>query len=171
MSKPLLATRYAGVLLLGALIAMPALAERPDKAGKGHGNTPKAERHEKYDRHDHDHDYHSDGNLDVHVDVFFGDRQRILIRDYYETEFRGDHCPPGLAKKGNGCMPPGQAKKWRRGYPLPRDVVYYDLPPRLVVELGPPPIGHKYVRVAADILLIAVGTGMVIDAIDDLSRL
>ncbi len=21
------------------------------------------------------------------------------------------HCPPGLAKKGNGCMPPGQAKK------------------------------------------------------------
>lgn len=21
------------------------------------------------------------------------------------------HCPPGLAKKNNGCMPPGQAKK------------------------------------------------------------
>ena len=21
-------------------------------------------------------------------------------------------CPPGLAKKGNGCMPPGQAKKY-----------------------------------------------------------
>ena len=36
----------------------------------------------------------------------------------------GDHggCPPGLAKKGNGCMPPGQAKKlgtgqrWDGGY-------------------------------------------------------
>jgi hypothetical protein len=31
-------------------------------------------------------------------------------------------CPPGLAKKHNGCMPPGQAKKlyrgerWRSGY-------------------------------------------------------
>ena len=31
-------------------------------------------------------------------------------------------CPPGLAKKHNGCMPPGQAKKlyrgerWRNGY-------------------------------------------------------
>ena len=24
-------------------------------------------------------------------------------------------CPPGLAKKHNGCMPPGQAKKLRRG--------------------------------------------------------
>ena len=24
-------------------------------------------------------------------------------------------CPPGLAKKHNGCMPPGQAKKLRVG--------------------------------------------------------
>ena len=24
-------------------------------------------------------------------------------------------CPPGLAKKHNGCMPPGQAKKFNRG--------------------------------------------------------
>ena len=24
-------------------------------------------------------------------------------------------CPPGLAKKNNGCMPPGQAKKLRAG--------------------------------------------------------
>ncbi|MBX3593104.1 hypothetical protein [Sphingomonas sp.] len=30
-------------------------------------------------------------------------------------------CPPGLAKKHNGCMPPGQAKKygWSRGYYVP----------------------------------------------------
>ncbi len=33
---------------------------------------------------------------------------------------------------------------------------------------GPAPAGHRYVRVAADILLIAVGTSMVIDAIQDL---
>jgi len=26
---------------------------------------------------------------------------------------RGD-CPPGLAKKDNGCLPPGQAKKQDR---------------------------------------------------------
>ena len=42
-------------------------------------------------------------------------------------------CPPGLAKKGNGCLPPGQAKKIERArYDLawraPRgDVIYrYD---------------------------------------------
>ena len=26
--------------------------------------------------------------------------------------YNGGRCPPGLAKKGNGCMPPGQAKKY-----------------------------------------------------------
>jgi hypothetical protein len=31
-------------------------------------------------------------------------------------------CPPGLAKKGNGCLPPGQAKKhFARGQRLERD--------------------------------------------------
>jgi hypothetical protein len=27
----------------------------------------------------------------------------------------GGGCPPGLAKKNNGCLPPGQAKKLGRG--------------------------------------------------------
>ncbi len=103
--------------------------------------------------------------------VRFDDRDRTVIREYYTREFRSGHCPPGLAKKGNGCMPPGQAKKWHVGRPLPRDVVYYDLPPAVVVELGVPPVGHRFVRVASDILLIAVGTGMVIDAIEDLDRM
>ena len=79
------------------------------------------------------------------------------------------HCPPGLAKKG--CIPPGQAKKWRRGYPLPRGVVYYDLSPSMARRLGRPPAGHRFVRVAQDILLIAVGTNMVIDAVYDLNNM
>ena len=102
---------------------------------------------------------------------YFVDRQQASVRDYYAQEYRSGKCPPGLAKKNNGCMPPGQAKKWNKGQPLPRDVVYYDLPSQLVVRLGPPPAGHKYVRVASDILLIAVGTAMVVDAISDLGRM
>jgi Ni/Co efflux regulator RcnB len=39
-----------------------------------------------------------------------------------------------------------------------------------VVRIGPPPSGYKYVRVASDILMIAVGTNMVVDAIQDLGR-
>ena len=34
-------------------------------------------------------------------------------------------CPPGLAKKHNGCMPPGQAKKlYRTGQRFPRSYGY-----------------------------------------------
>ena len=94
-----------------------------------------------------------------------------MVRDYYEDSFKHGRCPPGLAKKRNGCMPPGQAKKWQMGRPLPRDVIYYNLPSSVVVSLGVPPSGHKYVRVASDLLLIAIGTGMVVDAIQDLGRM
>jgi Ni/Co efflux regulator RcnB len=105
------------------------------------------------------------------LSVYFNDQQRSYIRDYYTDEFRAGRCPPGLAKKHNGCMPPGQAKKWRIGYPLGRDVIYYDLSPAIVARIGLPPDGYRYARVASDILLLAVGTGLVVDAITDLSAL
>lgn len=109
--------------------------------------------------------------VDVRMNVYFNDQQRNTVHNYYREEYRSGHCPPGLAKKKNGCMPPGQAKKWRIGHPLPHDVVTYDLPATVIRQLGPPPAGHRYVRVASDILMIAVGTGMIVDAIDDLNQL
>lgn len=100
----------------------------------------------------------------------FGDHDRIVVRDYYVEAARGGHCPPGLAKKNNGCLPPGQARKWAVGRPLPAGVVYAPIPSALVVQLTPPPVGYRYVRVAGDILLLAAGTNMVVDAIQDLGR-
>jgi len=50
-------------------------------------------------------------------------------------------------------------------------VIFHDVPPVLVVQFGRPPAGNRYVRVASDILLIAIGTGMVIDALQDLGRM
>jgi len=138
-----LALALAGAL---ALAAAPALAEKPEWAGEGKG--------------------HGKGKQKKHFD----DDNRVRVHDYYDDQFRRGHCPPGLAKKHNGCMPPGQAKKWRMGRPLPQDVVTYTVPRALVVKIGAPPAGYKYVRVAADILLIAVGTRMVVDAINDLGR-
>ena len=101
----------------------------------------------------------------------FEDRHRTYAREYYSEQYRGGHCPPGLARKNNGCMGPGQARRWNVGYALPRDVVYYNVPPALVVQFGQAPQGYRYVRVASDILLIALGTGMVIDAIQNLGGL
>jgi Ni/Co efflux regulator RcnB len=91
-------------------------------------------------------------------------------KKHYKKHYKG-HCPPGLAKKHNGCMPPGQAKKWRRGYPLASDVIFHELSHRMARQLGRPPAGHRYVRVAQDILLIAVGTSMVVDAVYDLNHM
>ena len=108
-------------------------------------------------------------SVDLRIGAYFGQPQRRVVMQDHERMLRAGHCPPGLAKKGMGCMPPGQTHKaYVLGQPLPPGVVYYELPPTLSVRLGPPPAGHRFIRVAADILLIAVGTGMVIDAISDL---
>jgi Ni/Co efflux regulator RcnB len=166
----------SGVLVLlitGLLLSAPAFAEKPAWAGKGNGDK-KTHQEEHGSNDSNDDDRYSDregNNLNVHVDVYFGDRDRAVIHDYYEERYSRGHCPPGLRKKHNGCLPPGLAKQWHKGRPLPRDVIYHDLPPRIIVEIGLPPRGHKYVRVAADILLIAVGTGMVVDAVEDLGRM
>ena len=150
--------RTLALVIVTTLAAGQASADQPEGKGKGKGKGKGAEKSEKV-------------TLPPRASVHFVDQHRVYIRDYYGEEYRRGFCPPGLAKKNNGCMPPGQAKKWAVGKPLPRDVIFYDLPPRVVVQIGVPPAGHRYVRVAADILLIAIGTGMVIDAIQDLGRM
>jgi Ni/Co efflux regulator RcnB len=138
-----------------AFAAGPALAEKGGKGkGKGHQNDQGQD------------DTYGKGGKVSH----FGDPQRVVVREYYGESHKSGRCPPGLAKKHNGCMPPGQAKKWQMGRPLPRDVVYYEVPQNLVVKIGVPPSGYRYVRVAGDILMIAIGTAMVVDAIQDLGR-
>jgi Ni/Co efflux regulator RcnB len=95
----------------------------------------------------------------------FEDHQHTIVRDYYREASGSKRCPPGLAKKNNGCMPPGQAKKWQVGQRLPRNLAYSRVPQEIAVQLGTPPEGHRYVRIASDILLITQGAGQVIDAI------
>lgn len=99
---------------------------------------------------------------------YFVDDHRTYVHNYYYDQYRGRRCPPGLAKKHNGCVPPGHARKWAIGRPLPRNVIFYDVPQPVVLGLGYPPPGYRFVRVASDILLIAIGSGMVMDAIYDL---
>jgi Ni/Co efflux regulator RcnB len=132
-------------------------ADNADRGGKGHGDRIDRGEKGKPQR--------------VSRIEHFGDPHRVHVRDYYESQFRtGKKCPPGLAKKNNGCMPPGQAKKWDVGRPLPHDVRYYEVPRPLLLQLGQPPAGYRYVRVADDILLLATGTRMVVDAIRSLGR-
>ena len=154
-------------------VASPALADKPFKAsGKGTDKHSEKETQGKQ-KQGKGHNKGVSGEEDGHgmkASQYFSEESRIAIHKYYNQRFQSGHCPPGLAKKANGCMPPGQAKKWMIGRPLPREVVFYDLPPEVLVQLGPVPSRHRYVRVASDILMIAVGTGMVVDAIEDIGR-
>jgi len=98
----------------------------------------------------------------------FTPRQRREVRQMFAKRFAHGHCPPGLAKKHDGCMPPGHAKRWILDRPLRPGIQTYRLPQPILHMLGPAPIGYRYVRVSADILLIATGTRMVVDAIQDI---
>jgi Ni/Co efflux regulator RcnB len=150
-------TRAATIALLAlGVAAMPAHAEKPEWAGKGKGHGKGV----------------SESKGKSRQAGHFRGEQQAAVRDYYAAEFRNGRCPPGLAKKQNGCMPPGQAgKHWKVGEPLPGYADRHAVPPQLIAKIGPPPAGYEYVRVASDILMIAVGTRMVVDAINDLGRI
>jgi Ni/Co efflux regulator RcnB len=97
------------------------------------------------------------------------DRDRDTVRSWYRNEYAAGRCPPGLAKKNNGCLPPGQAKRmWNMGEPLPRQVAYYPLPRELYVQLTPPPYGYQYVRVDNDILLMVIATRLIAGVLGNL---
>lgn len=151
--------RVATAALAVAVIALAAggaFADPPPGKGKGNKGNGGGQQTQQ-----------SGGN-NVSVNFDFTDHDRVVLGDYYGGMTSRGHCPPGLAKKNNGCMPPGQAKKWAVGQRLPSDVQYYPLPSSLTVRLTPPPSGYKYVRVAKDILLIAAGTSMVAAGLSDI---
>ncbi|MDP2416073.1 MAG: hypothetical protein U1D25_03050 [Hydrogenophaga sp.] len=162
-----------GLSVFLAALVFPAAAQKPDwvdKSGK-HEKADKSHTQRPVNAAPHRSAPAPGASINISLGSYFGEPQRQALRDHYQPQFKAGKCPPGLAKKGNGCLPPGQAKKWRVGRPLPSDVIYHAVPRSVSVQIGLPPAGHKYVRVAADILLIAIGTGMVIDAIEDLNSL
>lgn len=178
-------TLAIGVCLTALGVAGPAMADKPGWAasGKGVQEGQHADGRTKDGRVRETMPVQKDGPWDGRDPVSPGDQRssaeprrhfepqhQLLVRDYYGDPIRGRRCPPGLAKKNNRCMPPGIARQWRVGMPLPRHVIYYNVPQPLVLQIGSPPSGYRYVRVAGDILMIAIGTGLVVDAIQDLGR-
>jgi hypothetical protein len=109
---------------------------------------------------------HDKGAPAPEVVVVFNDRDRDEVHRYWVDSYGRGNCPPGLAKKHNGCLPPGQAKKrYVVGQRLPATVVIQPLPPVLVTRLGPAPHGYEYAVVDGDVVKLAVGTRLVVDAI------
>ena len=103
------------------------------------------------------------------VTVTFTTEQRGAAQGWYVETYGRGKCPPGLAKKGNGCLPPGQAKKrYVVGQPLRPGVTYGPVPIELSVRIGRPPDGYLFVTLDGDLVKLAVGTLLVVDAIGGL---
>lgn len=153
---------HVGLLAL-ALVAPPAEAMAKDKGNKG-----KAARADKVKHKD------KGGKADKVVvtetsrgrRVVFVDADRRTARDWWRSSY-GRNCPPGLAKKNNGCLPPGQAKKrYVVGRALPTGVVIGAVPSG--IRLSRAPVGYSYAYVDGDILLIDAATRVVADVIENI---
>lgn len=89
---------------------MPALA----KPGKGQGHAAHAKGKSSV------HTTHRVTRLDRNGNGILDSRERRADR------YGANNCPPGLARKNNGCLPPGQAKKlFTQGQRLPAGYNFY----------------------------------------------
>jgi Ni/Co efflux regulator RcnB len=147
--------------------------------GEGHGNRhgDKAQKHaakqadkaeKRADKQEEKAEKHARKGDREHVKVgaYFNDQHREAARSYYHARYsNAKSCPPGLAKKNNGCMPPGQARKWAVGQPIPRGVAVYSVPQPVIVHLPPAPYGYRYARVGNDIVLVQIQNNLIVDII------
>ena len=151
--------RIVTAFVLAGLIALPAAAS----AEKGsHGNKARgAKAHGKAKSHD--------SGATAGVELRFSVRQRDSVRVWFGESYGRGKCPPGLAKKKNGCLPPGHSKKrYTVGLPLPPGLPRLPPPPALLARIGPPPPGHEFVMLDGDLVQLAVGTALVVDAVQRL---
>jgi hypothetical protein len=145
------------LLLAVGLAVVPAWADHDKEKGKSKGKG-KDKGHDNAVATERDH-----GRREALV---FSDRDRDEVRGYWLRTYGRGKCPPGLAKKNNGCRPPGQAKeRYVVGQRLPAVIVVQPAPRALVTRLGPPAPGYQYVMLDGDLLKLAVGTRLVVDAI------
>ncbi len=113
-----------------------------------------------------DEDKHKHNNsLNESSNSHFDNERRELVGNYYKANQGPKGCPPGLAKKGNGCLPPGQAKKWQLGHALQANTSYQSVPQEVLRLLGKPPAGEHYGMIDEDILLLADVTELVLEVI------
>lgn len=166
--------RIAALAITSLLVAAPAFAKGKGDDDNGHGNGKGNGKHsQKFEARD------SEGKgsdkaekrerKDIQPGTHFNDQNRTVVRQYYsQTYSNGKNCPPGLAKKNNGCMPPGQARNWAVGQPVPRGVTLYSVPQPVIVQLPAAPYGYRYSRIGNDIVLVQQQNNVIVDIIQGL---
>src|SRR5947207_3305346 len=84
------------VAVVSLVLAAPAFAQKDkdDKPGHGRGGPPDRAGPPSSAP-------HASGGQPV---IVISDRDRNAAYSYYRTEYAAGRCPPGLAKKDNGCL-------------------------------------------------------------------
>ena len=165
--------RLAALAILSLFLAAPTVAKDDEGHGKGnkhaHKQEQKAQKQADKRRDKAEKQADKRERQEIRAGAFFNDQHRSYARQYY-TEHYGNarNCPPGLAKKNNGCMPPGQARKWDIGQPIPRGVAVYPVPQPVIRHLPPPPYGYRYARIGNDIVLVQQQNNIIVDIIVNL---
>lgn len=121
--------KFLMVAALGALVTTgPAMAQKShSKSEKSNSKSEKSRSVDNRDREQaHDNrgkrDKRSDNRWDSRRAAYSGDGRGYWSNGRYFRDGRlyGTSCPRGLAKKNNGCLPPGHAKaRWAVGQRLP----------------------------------------------------
>ena len=163
------------ISILCSALALPASADNDKDKGNSHRGGAKADKSDNDRGRGNNDDRGNKGSGAVvmpYQQVVVVDRDRNVVRTYYRTEYSAGRCPPGLAKKNNGCLPPGQVNRaWIIGQPLPSEIRFEPMPRELWTQLTPPPYGYEYGRVADDIVLMSTATRVVAALLGNLGSL
>ena len=162
--------RIVALAIASLLMAGSAIAKKDgDENDKGNKHSQKHEKQEEKAEKKAEKRAEKQHREDIKQGAYFNDQQRILVREYYTTRYSNNkRCPPGLAKKNNGCLPPGQVQDLVVGQPVPKNVTVYQVAQPVIRKLPPAPVGYRYERIGGDIVLVQQENNIIVDIIKGL---
>ena len=169
-SSRIIAVAIASLFIAGPIFAKDKDRGDDDDRGNGRGKHSQ-KREDKEDKRADKEEKRADKRerKEIQQGTYFNDQQRTYVREYYTTNYgEGKRCPPGLAKKNNGCMPPGQARNWQVGQPVPLGVTVYSVAQPVIRMLPPAPYGYRYARIGGDVVLVQQQNNIIVDIIQGL---
>ena len=177
LDQPSASYRAVAFAIVALLAAGAAISKDKDDDGPGRGHPGQSQKHEaKAEKQAHKQREKAQKQAakrereDIKPGSYFKDQHRTYAIEYYREHYgHGKKCPPGLAKKNNGCMPPGQISLVV-GQPVPRGVTLYSVPQPVLIQLPPQPYGYRYARIGGDIALIARSNNLIVDIVVALPR-
>ena len=162
----IVAFAIASLLMAGSAIAKKD-GDDNEKGGNKHGQKHEDKREKREDKAEKKAEKRQ--REEIKQGAYFNDQQRTFAREYYTTTYKdGKRCPPGLAKKNNGCLPPGQVRNLAVGQPVPTNVTVYSVAQPVIRMLPPAPVGYRYARIGGDIVLVQQQNNIIVDIIQGL---